>query len=314
MSNITHLQALREDALAQAREHELLADQVPDNVFYRLTYEQATTHAALLLLDILAAQQQREQEIVKVRLIGKSAVRGTLPLDTLSLVTGSFSDTIQRISRYTVVGEKQTKKVEEEVSRRLDLRLASVASGSTRLFISGQTSPNLFGYSLLNTALDRTFDLLEAPAPAALLDQVPAVGHHSIVALKRYLKGLHDCGLEAEMRWDTPGETFRSWYGDKRRLVALGNMLGRVATEAPVTLSFTGTVISLSLKGVVELADDQRGHLKAHYFDALLPAIQRVHVGQQCQGTLVKQTLVHTTTNLRKASYTLGAITAQEAA
>lgn len=56
MSNITHLQALREDALAQAREHELLADQVPDNVFYRLTYEQATTRAALLLLDILAAQ------------------------------------------------------------------------------------------------------------------------------------------------------------------------------------------------------------------------------------------------------------------
>ncbi len=115
------------------------------------------------------------------------------------------------------------------------------------------------------------------------------------------------------MRWDTPGETFRSWYGNKRRLVSLGNMLGRVETEAPVTLSFTGTVISLSLKGVVELADDQRGQLTAHYFDALLPAIQRLHVGQPCRGTLVRQTVVHTTTNLRKASYTLGAITAQEA-
>ncbi len=188
MSNITHLQALREDSLAQAREHELLADQSPDNVFYRLTYEQATARAERLLLDIMEAQQQREQEIVEVRLIGKSAVRGTLPLDTLSLVTGSFSDTIQRISRYTVAGQKQTKKVEEEVSRRLDLRLANVTSSSTRLFISGQTRPDLFGYSLLNTALDRTFDLLEAEAPAVLLDQVPTVGHHSIVALKRYLK------------------------------------------------------------------------------------------------------------------------------
>jgi hypothetical protein len=312
MSNITHLQALREDAQAQAREHELLADQSPDNIFYRLTYEQATARAEGLRLDIIAAQQQREQEIVEVRLIGKSAVHGTLPLDTLSLITGAFSDTIQRISRYTIAGAKQNKKLEDEVHRRLDLRLASVASGSTRLFISGQTHPDLFGYSLLNTAFERTFDLLEAPAPAALLEQVPTVGHHSIIALKRYLKGLHDCGLEAEMRWDTPSETFRSWYGDKRRLVSLGNMLGRVETEAPITLKFTGTVISLSLKGVVELADDQLGPLKAHYFDALLPAIQRVHVGQQCQGTLIKQTLVHTTTNLRRASYTLGSITARE--
>ena len=312
MSNITHLQALREDALAQTREHELLADQSPDNVFYRLTYEQARARAERLRLDILAAQQQREKEIVEVRLIGKSAVRGTLPLNALAAVTGAFHDTVQRISLYAAAGTKTTKKLEEEVARRLDLRLASVATGSTRLFISGQVSPDLFGYSLLTAALTRTFNLLDAKAPAALLDQIPGVGHHSIVALKRYLKGLHDYDLEADMSWDTPAEEFRTWHGNKSRLVTLGNMLGRVEVEAPVTLSFTGTVISLSLRGTVELADNQRGPLTAQYFDALLPAIQRLHVGQECSGTLVRQTVVHTTTNLRKASYTIGAISAAQ--
>lgn len=311
MSNITHLQALREDALAQAREHELLADQTPDSVFYRLTYQQAAERAELLRRDIIQAQQQREKEVIELRLIGPSAIHGTLPLDTLARITGDFSDTIQRISRYTLVGDKTSKKLAGEVSQRLDLRLASVAAGSTRLFISGQTSPDLFGYSLLNTALDRTFDLLEADAPAALLDKVPTVGHHSIVALKRYLKGLHDCGLETEMRWDTPAHTFRTWRGDKLRLVSLTKMLGRVETEAPVTLPFTGTIISLSLKGVMEVADDKRGPLFVHYIEALLPAIQRVHVGQQCHGILVQQTVVHTTTNLRKATYTLGTITGE---
>jgi len=308
MSNITHLQALREDALAQSREYELLADHSPTNEFYRLTYAQASEWAESLRLDILEAQQQREKEIVEVRLVGKSAVRGTLPLNALSDIAGSFYDTVQRISLYTSVGAKITKRAEAEVARRLDLRLASIASGSTRLFISGQVNPDLFGYSLLTSALDRTFDLLDAKAPAALLDQVPGVGHHSIVALKRYLKGLHDYGLEADMSWDTPAEEFRTWHGSKNRLVSLGNMLGRVEAEAPVTLHFTGAVISLSLRGTVELADNQRGQLTAHYFDALLPAIQQLHVGQECSGTLVRQTMVHTTTNLRKASYTIGAI------
>lgn len=310
MSNITHLQALREDALAQTREYELLTDQSPNNEFYRLTHGQARERAESLRLDILKAQQQREKEIVEVRLIGKSAVRGTLPLNALSAVTGSFHDTVQRISLYTAAGAKTTKKLEEEVARRLDLRLASVASGSTRLFISGQVSPDLFGYSLLTAALNRTFNLLDAKAPAALLDQVPGVGHHSIIALKRYLKNLHDYDLEADMSWDTPAEEFRTWHGSKNRLVILGNMLGRVEAEAPVTLHFTGTVISLSLRGTVELADNQRGPLTAQYFDALLPAIQRLHVGQDCSGTLVRQTVVHTTTNLRKASYTIGVINA----
>lgn len=312
MSSITHLQTLREAALAQAQAHELLADQQPTNVFYRLTYEQAKERSERLTAEIIQLQRQREKEIVEVRLLGKTATRGTLPLDTLAVVASSFSDTVQRISRYTVAGAKASKTVAADVRRQLDLRLASVAPGSTRLFISGLTSPNLFGYSLLTTALDHTFGLLAAEAPAAVLDQVSAVGHHSVVALQRYLRGLHNCGLETEMSWDTPAHTYRTWYGDKSRLVSLSTMLGRLAEEAPVTLTCAGIVISLSLKGVVELEDERQGRIVARYFDALLPAIQRLHVGQSCQGTLVKQTVVHTTTGLRKSSFTLASITGQE--
>lgn len=310
MSSIAHLQELREAALAQAQEHELLADQFPDNAFYHLTFQQAKTRGEQITAEIIQRQRQREKEIVEVRLIGKTATHGTLPLDTLAILSGSFSDTVQNISRYAVAGAKPTKRIKNEVHQRLDLRLASIAPGSTRLFISGQTNPDLFGYSLLDTALTRTFDLLGAEAPTDVLDQVAAVGHPSIVALQRYLRGLHDCGLEAEMNWDTPAHTDRSWYGNKNRLVKLSNMLGRVAQEAPVTFQFSGIVVSLSLKGVAEIEDNRQGRLVARYFEALLPAVQRLHIGQECQGTMVKQTVVHTTTGLRKSSYTLGNITA----
>ena len=312
MSSIAHLQALREAALAQAQEHELLADQSPDNVFYRLTYQQAKERSDELTAKIIELQQQREKEIVEVRLIGKTASRGTLPLDALAVIASSFSDTVQRISRYSVAGTRQSKTLEADVRRRLDLRLASVAPGSTRLFISGQTSPDLFGYSLITQTLDHTFDLLAAEAPIAVLDQVSAVGHHSVVALQRYLRGLHNFGLEAEMSWDTPSHSHRTWYGDKSRLVSLSSMLGRLTQEAPVTFRFTGIVISLSLKGVVEIEENRQGRTVARYFDALLPSIQRLHVGQECSGTMVKQTVVHTTTGLRKSSFVLGNIIPRE--
>lgn len=311
MSSIAHLQELREAAFAQAQAHELLADQSPDNVFYQFTHQQAKERSERLTAEIIQLQRQREKEILEVRLIGKTATRGTLPLDTLALVSGSLSQTIHEISQYAVAGN-QRKSPSAEVRRRLDLRLASVAAGSTRLFISGQTSPDLFGYSLLNTALDCTFDLLTAETPATVLDQVATVGHRSVVALKRYLRGLHDCGLETEMSWDTPAHSYRTWHGDHNRLVSLGAMLGRVTEEAPVTFQFSGIVISLSLKGVVEVDDARQGRIVARYFDALLPAVQLLHVGQECQGAMVKQTVVHTTTGLRKASFVLGNIIARQ--
>ena len=311
MSSIAHLQELREAAFTQAQQQELLLSEFPDNVFYQLTLQQAQTRNATLTAEIIERQRQREQEIIEVRLIGRTATRGTLPLDTLALVSKSLADTLHAVSKYAAAGRSQRRDVLPDVKRRLDLRLAGVAAGSTRLFVSGQTSPDLFGNSLLNTSLERTFDLLAADDPDAVLDQVPAVGHQSIMALQRFLRGIHDCHLEVEMKWDTPANEFRTWAGGTNRLVSLSTMLGHMAEEAPVSFNFTGIVISLSLKGIIEVQDEQQGRILARYPELLLPAIQSLHVGQECRGSMVQQTIVHTTTGTRKASFTLMGIAAR---
>lgn len=313
MSSIAHLQDLREAAFAQAQQQELLLSEFPDNVFYRLTYQQAQERSQSLTAEIIQRQRQREQEIIEVRLIGRTATHGTLPLDTLSVVSGTFADTIHEVSKYTTAGRSTRRNLMAEVKSRLDLRLASVAPGSTRLFVSGQTSPDLFGNSLLSTSLDHTFDLLAAEDPDAVMEQVPAVGHSGVIALQRFLRGIHRSHLEVELKWDTPAHAFRTWSGTTNRLVSLSSLLGQVAEEAPVSFSFTGTVITLSLKGSLEVRDDLQGPIIARYLDALLPAIQTLHVGQACEGTMVKTTLVQTTTGARKSSFTLTSITARPA-
>lgn len=200
MSSIAHLQELREAAFTQAQQQELLLSEFPSNVFYQLTLQQAQARNATLTAEIIERQRQREQEIIEVRLIGRTATRGTLPLDTLALVSKSLADTLHAVSKYTAAGRSQRRDILPDVKRRLDLRLARVAAGSTRLFVSGQTSPDLFGNSLLNTSLERTFDLLAADNPDAVLDQMLVVGHQSILALQRFLRGIHDCNLEVEMK------------------------------------------------------------------------------------------------------------------
>ena len=311
MSSITYLQELREAAFAQAQQQELLLSEHPDNIFYRRTLQPAQEQNATLTSEILQRQRQREQEIVEVRLIGATATRGTLPLDTLATLSSSLADTIHQVSKYTAAGNSQRKGLLSEVKRRLDLRLSGIAAGSTRLFISGQTSPDIFGNSLLSSALDHTFNLLAAEEPEAVLEQVPAVGHPGVQALQKLLRGIHDCRLEVEITWDTPAHEFRTWMGNTRRLVSLTSMLGHMAELAPESFAFTGQVISLSLKGFIEVQDEQRGRVVARYPEALLPTIQTLHVGQDCRGTMVQLTVVHTTTGARKSSFTLMNIAGQ---
>lgn len=94
------------------------------------------------------------------------------------------------------------------------------------------------------------------------------------------------------------------------RLVSLSSMLGYMTEKAPVSFNFAGLVISLSLKGFLEVQDEQQGCIVARYSEeALLSAIQSLHVGQERQGSMVKLTTVHTTTGARKASFILMGIT-----
>lgn len=88
-------------------------------------------------------------------------------------------------------------------------------------------------------------------------------------------------------------------------------MLGHMAEEAPVSFNFTGIVIILSLKGIIEVQDEQQGCILARYPELLLPSIQSLHVGQECRGSMVQQTIVHTTTGTRNASFTLMNISAR---
>lgn len=85
-------------------------------------------------------------------------------------------------------------------------------------------------------------------------------------------------------------------------------MLGYM-TEAPVSFNFASLVISLSLKGFLEGQDEQQGRIVARYpEEALVSAIQSLHVSQERQGSMVKLTTVHTTGS-RKSSFLLMSIT-----
>jgi hypothetical protein len=87
-------------------------------------------------------------------------------------------------------------------------------------------------------------------------------------------------------------------------------MLGYMTEEAPVSFNFAGLVISLSLKGFLEGQDKQQGRIVARYpEEALLSAIQFLHVGQECQGRMGKLTTVHITTGSRKFSFLLMSVT-----
>ncbi|MBO3273193.1 hypothetical protein [Hymenobacter defluvii] len=309
MTNITYLQELRESAQAQAQEHELLLSEQPNNSFFQQAAAQARNRVQEITADLIVLQKNREKEIIEVRLIGRQAVNGSLPLEILSKVSATLAESLHQVSKYALTGLQTAKRgLMDEVKAKLDLRLAKLAPGSTRLFITGQTNPDLFGNSLLADALERSFNILEVDEPTEILDRVSNIGHASVVAIQKFLRSITDSGLEVEMSWDSPQDTMYRWQANTARLVSISSALGQIQELAPKTFEFTGTAISLSLKGVVELKTEERNRIIASYPNSLLGAIQELHVGQLCYGTVVELTVEHTTTGVRKSNFVLTSI------
>jgi hypothetical protein len=119
---------------------------------------------------------KREKEIIQIRLIGNSASFGTLPLNIVGGITTNFSQSIQNTSKYIQFGKKSGKKREQIIRETIDLRLENIGRGSTIFYVSGKTSPDLFGESVLQNGLENTFNFFNSETPDDVTNNISSVG------------------------------------------------------------------------------------------------------------------------------------------
>jgi hypothetical protein len=263
-------------------------------------------------------KEARELEIVEVRLKGKLAGFGSLPLRVLSELSRHLSDTLQKTSYKRWRGKETSGYLPKELIGLLDLRLAGIGPGSTKLYISGATNPNLFGESLMEDTLTGTFDLLEAERPEDLDNAITEYSSGGVTSLVRFLDTLNKHELEADVSWRTPSSQLISWNGTSQKINKLWLTLKQTEFLDPERISVSGEVVTLSSKGrgKLEMRDEHGREFSCKIPTRLSEAMKALKLGQRIECEIEKETHYNESTGFERSSFSLikiGAIdTSQE--
>jgi len=273
---------------------------------FALNLEKESFRGQLQFLQSLLKQEylKRDKEVIKLRLKGSSAKYGNLPLEFVGGLTTSFSDAIFQSSKYLQYGNKSGAKIQRDVKQTIDVRLEDIMQGSTILLVSGKTSPDLFGYSLIEDTLDFAFDLFDSNEDT-FLENVTKIGVNSIKHYSSFVKELLEDELEIEIKWNTPSEKERIWDGKKANLKWLYENLNKIKITEPEEIEFSGKFITISSKGYFEIETLEKKRYRVKFPNEFLSKMQEFHIDDRCEGTIIETVILNTTGGKERAQYNL---------
>jgi hypothetical protein len=271
----------------------------------RLTLSSMENHARDLRGQLQFALAIRAREVVSLRLIGWNA-RGQIPLPLLSRISTALSDAVAAAAERARRG-RVVQRVTSGMLSAVNLQLAAIAPGSTQLFITGDTAPDIFGNSSLTDALNETFGLLQATGahdPGELADHVAAVGVRSAKRLGDLLAVLATNGLSLEVEWQAPDNEVMRWSASRQEMLDVHNMLSGFSDTETTQIAVNGRVLSLSLRGRFEL--EAEGRIYAGSFPAdKIDEVREHKLGDTVWALIEKSVVVNTLTHTRKETFSL---------
>lgn len=286
-----------------------ILDKDKNNFAEKLTIDNIKNQIEELQHELYEENLRREKEIVQLRFIGKVAKFGTFPLHLVGGLTDSFSNAVFTTSKFRQFGKKGGKRIDKIVSDTINLKLEGIGKGSTIFYLSANTSPDLFGNSIIQSSLDNIFTLIGSETSEQLIDNIAYVGANSIKYYSDFFKELNKDDLELELKWHTPTESIKEWYGTKDKILTLYNTLNSIKLSEPEEIEFTGEIIALSAKGKFEILSYDKERFFGSFSNELMESIKQLHIGQSCKGVMLKTTIFNPATNKEKHEYSLKDIT-----
>ncbi|MBZ4042104.1 hypothetical protein [Flavobacterium hibisci] len=239
------------------------------------------------------------------RLKGKVANVGKLPLDLLGEFAKSLSDCIIESSRKYQYGNKGGAKILALIKNTVDLRFDRLVPGSTHILVTGNNSPDLFGNSMIENALINTFDLLNVHNDSELMDKSEKYGGAGIKKLNKILNLSISNHLEFDLEWSSPNSKIFKWEGNFDRIKQLNNSISKIETVTPEEIEISGTLVMQSLKGQLEIDDNEGKTFKVLFPMSFLEKIKEFQIGESFSAVIIKNTLKNSITKEEKVSFEL---------
>lgn len=304
MNEIKKIQSQIDSVSEMLLEFENLLAKEPDNFSHKLGIDSLKSQIAELEKQMMFEKAKRNKEVIEIRLKGRTA-DGTIPLEVLSKLADGLSGTVLNASYFIQFGQKVKKIKVKEVHDIVNLRLAGISTGSTRLFVTANTSPDLFGRSLAEESLKHSFNLLQSESSDELTESASKIGKESVKKLYKFITTISNADMEVDLNWSSPTNENYNWNGNKQTLLRVAQSLTNIQMSDPETINFLGELISISLRGTFEIKLEGRRTIRGEFPNNLLEEIKTLTIGSNYAGKIEKQTIVNMATESEKIYYTL---------
>ena len=236
------------------------------------------------------AKAERQHEVVSLRLRGNQLADGGIPLRLLAKFSEHFSAAVEQSAWRVWDKQGDATRIDPAFIRQLDLQLAEVSAGSTRLAVIGNTAPDLTGVSALETALRGVFDVLGADVEA-LADRVHVIGFRAGKSLCDLLRLFERENIAADLAWRAPDKPYE-WLGSAPEITRVRTLLDDIGEPETTTESFQARVNVLSIRNRMEIERLDTGEkLRLSYHKSLANAVQELRLADQC--SLVVETTAY---------------------
>lgn len=192
---------------------------------------------------------QEAGELMDLRFIGPRA-DGSISLDAFIKIADPLSKAWKAAAHRIRHGISEGR-VGKEIADVLNLKLAGIAGGSTRVLITGSSSPDLSGESLLQSTLQQTFRLLTSKNED-FYDAVDAVGGKAAHYFGDAMREIDSAGMSAEFTWHALSEKY-TWQGSSAEIGRIKSLIAAVAAPVSYEEEITGNVSGITDTGKLEL-------------------------------------------------------------
>lgn len=265
-SHAKKLASFAEDSIARAKQN-------PDDLLLQLAAKNQLQAANKAAKDVALAESEEAGELLELRFLGPKA-NGSMSLDAFIKIAEPLSLAWKLAAtrlRYGV----QPSRVKPEVADTLNLKLAGVAFGSTRILITGNGRADLTGENLLHETLVQTFRLLNSNNED-FYDAIDAVGGRSATHFGEALKAIDNAGFGTEFTWNTQREKF-SWKGMPDEILRIKTLLDTIKEPDVYVETIHGIVAGIQDTGRLTIRTDE-GKITIRYPLRLTEYVQKLAI------------------------------------
>lgn len=305
MSKISRLEAKLGEIEEKIGEYRSRLDENPDDANCRVALSSMERHRNKITERLRRAKKAREKEVVEYRLQGEIAKRGGLPLGVLGDLAKQLERQIYAAAYYIRDGKTLKRRVPKDLRQQVELELAGIGAGSTRLYVTGNLDPNLFGQSIFEDALRGTFELLQAEDPEEMSEHAAEVGSMSAEKLRAFLDTLRKNDLTIDIQWPSPSEKTYKWRGTAKDIRRLTSDLEEIQEEDARRIEVEGRITMMDAFGRFKIETDDREVYDCKYPTSLHQKMTNRRLEETVVATLWRHVIRNSATGHEKVSYRL---------